>query len=104
MIRARTLAFLLAVVCGPAAAQEPRPFPPPAGETTVNLEARWVTVPAGFCDRHLSAERTPVLGDAELRAFLAAVQADRTAAVLAAPRLVVDSGQEGTVQLGETRM
>ena len=55
MMRVRSRIALLAVVCGvlggPAFGQVPPPLPASAGNKSVVIEARWVSVPAGFCDR-----------------------------------------------------
>jgi hypothetical protein len=104
MIRVRTLALLVSAVCGLASAQEPRPFPPSAAEKTVTLEARWVTVPVGFCDRHLPASGGSILNEKEFTAFAVAWTDTPKPDVQVAPLMHVPSGQEGTVQIGDTRL
>src|SRR5207247_810871 len=69
---------------------------------------RWVSVPAGFCDRTLGAAAPMMHGcsaitEAQTQAFLEAMQGDRTAAVLMAPQLVVPNGREATVRADDTR-
>jgi hypothetical protein len=103
MIRVRTLVLLLAVVCGPVAAQEPRPFPPPAAEKTVTLEARWVTVPVGYCDRYLPAGTGSVLTEKEVVAFVTDLASVLIKDVQVAPLMSVPSGREASVQVNDTR-
>src|SRR5262249_37722409 len=68
--------------------------------------ARWVTVPEGFCEEVLGqAQAGPegcrTLSERDLPRFLHAVQRERTASVLQAPRLSVTDGETGTVRVGE---
>ena len=96
MIRLRTCALLVAVVCGPAAAQEPRPFPPPAAERMVTLEARWLAMPVGFCDRHLPAGAGSVLTEKEFIAFAADWTGAPITDAQVAPLMSVPSGREAS--------
>src|SRR4051794_4651011 len=104
MIRLRTCALFLMVACGPVAAQEPRPFPKPAGEPMVTLEARWLTMPVGFCDSHLPAGAGAGLPDNELLKFVADWTGAPITDAQVAPLMSVPSGREASVQINDTRL
>src|SRR5262245_11998541 len=73
-------------------------------EISVCTEVRILKLPAGFCEQvGLKTTGDTVLSDRELLKLLEAVQANRDANIMQAPKVTTFDGQSATIRIGETR-